>query len=127
SSFLCSSVFLFKITSQCSVTLGGSVSIQLMTNASGQQLWCKKKLTSGSINIFSLKKEKVTIQGPYRNRTEFFINNGTLKITKVERNDSGEYTVDVFDPNGILLRTMNVKLDVQGKCLEPSSLPVYSC
>ncbi|KAK9518025.1 hypothetical protein VZT92_023353 [Zoarces viviparus] len=100
-------------TSLCSATVGGSVYIQLMTNASGQQLKCKKKLPTGSINVFSLKKERVTIQESYRNRTEFFINSGTLKITKLERSDSGQYTVDVFDPEGIQLRTINVKLDVQ--------------
>lgn len=100
-------------TSLCSVTLGGSVYIQVMTNASGHRLQCKKQLPTGSMNVFSLKKEKVTIQEAFRNRTEFFIYNGTLKITNVERNDSGQYSVDVFDPNGVLLKNINIKLDVQ--------------
>ncbi|TDH07689.1 hypothetical protein EPR50_G00108500 [Perca flavescens] len=75
-------------TSLCSVTLGGSVYIQVMTNASGHKLECKKHLPTGSINVFSMKRDKVKIQEYFKKKTEFFINNGTLKITNVERNDS---------------------------------------
>ncbi|XP_054453737.1 uncharacterized protein si:zfos-741a10.3 [Anoplopoma fimbria] len=111
-------------TSLCAVTLGGSVNIQLMTNAIGYQLRCKKQLPTGAINIFSLRKEKVTIQEPYENRTEFFINNGTLKITKVERNDSAQYTVDVHE-NGFFVKTIYFKLDVQENILH-ILIPVVS-
>lgn len=90
----------------------------MMTNASGHQLWCKKQLPIGSINVFSLKKEKVMIQEAYKNRTEFFISNGTLKLTRVETNDSGQYSVEVFDPNGIHVKNINLTMDVQGKCLK---------
>ncbi|XP_070769904.1 uncharacterized protein [Enoplosus armatus] len=100
-------------TSLCSVALGGSVYIQVMPNASGHHLRWKKLLPTGSVNVLSLKKEKVTIQEAFINRTQFFTNNGTLKITNVERNDSGLYSVEVFDPNGVLVRDVNVKLDVQ--------------
>lgn len=111
-------------TSVCSVTPGGSVSIQLMTNASGHQLRCKKQLSPVALNVFSLKRDKVTVYEPFRNRTEFFINSGTLKINNVERNDSGLYTTEVFDPNGVLLRKINVTLDVQGKWFK-IYLPAY--
>lgn len=104
-------------TSLCSVTLGGSVYIQVMTNASGHHLRCKKELPTGSINVFTLKKEKVTIQEPLRNRTQFFINNGTLKISNVERNDSGQYSIEVFDANGVLVKNIHIKLDVQENIL----------
>ncbi|XP_078116841.1 uncharacterized protein LOC144524447 [Sander vitreus] len=102
-------------TSLCSVTVGGSVYIQVMTNASGHVLKCKKQLPTGSINVFSTKGDKVKIQESFRNRTEFFINNGSLKITNVERNDSGQYITDVFTQDGVLMRSMKVKLDVQEK------------
>lgn len=100
-------------TSLCSATLGGSVYIQVMPNASGHLLRCRKQLTTGPINVFSVKKDKVTIQEPFKNRTEFFINNGTLRISNVVGNDSGQYTVEVFDPDGVLLRKTMVILDVQ--------------
>lgn len=109
-------------TSFCSVTLGGSVFVQIMTNASGHQLWCKKQLPIGSMNVFSLKKEKVMIQDAYKNRTEFFISNGTLKIAHVERNDSGQYSIEVFDPNGIQVKNIILTLDVQGKCLKSKNV-----
>ncbi|XP_041653678.1 uncharacterized protein LOC121516449 isoform X2 [Cheilinus undulatus] len=99
-------------TSLCSSTLGGTVSIQVMTNASGYLLLCKKQLPSGYINVFTLKKGKVTIHGPFKNRTEFFINSGTLKITNVEKSDSGQYNIEVYDPNGAKLRSIEVELDI---------------
>ncbi|XP_078145140.1 uncharacterized protein LOC144542412 [Centroberyx gerrardi] len=110
-------------TSACSVALGGSVYIQLMANASGHQLRCKKELPSGSTNVFSLKKDKVVIQEAWRNRTEFFISNGTFKLSNVEKADSGQYTVEVFHPNGVLLETKHVKLDVQENTF-PIVIPV---
>lgn len=93
------------------------MSLQLMTNASGRLLDFKKKLPTGFMKVFSLKKGKVTVHEAYRNRTEFLISSGTLKMTKMARNDSGQYSVDVFDGNGIKLRNVNVTLDVQGKSL----------
>ncbi|KAM9834487.1 uncharacterized protein ACBT44_012277 isoform 2-T2 [Syngnathus typhle] len=100
-------------SSHCSVTLGGSVYIQLMLNVSGHQLRCKKLLTSGSIPVFTFKKEKPLIQEAFRHRTEFFTDNGTLKISNIERNDSGQYIVEVFDQNGGFVKTITLELDVQ--------------
>lgn len=100
-------------SSLCSASLGGTVYMQMMTNASGLRLECKKHLPTGSTKVFSLKKGNVTIQESLRNRTKFFINNGTLKISHVEKEDSGQYKVDIFDLNGVLLRKIEVKLDVQ--------------
>lgn len=99
--------------SLCSATLGGSVYIQVMVNASGLLLICKKQLPTGYVQVFTLKKETVTIQEALKNRTEFFIHNGTLKITNVEKNDSGQYNIVVYNPNGILMKNISFKLDVQ--------------
>ncbi|XP_051937345.1 uncharacterized protein LOC127611081 [Hippocampus zosterae] len=99
--------------SHCSVTLGGSVYIQFMVDMSGHQLRCKKLLPSGYIVVFTVKKEKPVIQEDFRNRTEFFVNNGTLKISCVERTDSGQYKVEVFDPNGRNVKIIMVELEVR--------------
>lgn len=100
--------------SLCSATLGGSVYIQVMTNASGHRLQCKKLLTTGSsIKVFSLKKEKVKTEEAFKNRTDFFIYTGTLKIANVEKNDSGLYKVDVFDAEAVLLKSIYINLEVQ--------------
>lgn len=103
----------FQLIPPCSAVLGGNVYIQMMTNASGYQLRCKKILPSGSINVFSVRNEKVTIQEEFRNRTEFFINNATLKITNVVRNDSGQYSIDVFQPNGLLINMTSFSLNIE--------------
>lgn len=107
-----------QTTSLCSAALGGAVYIQMMTNASGYQLQCKKQLPTGSINVFSLKKDKVTIGEPFSGRMQFFINNGTLKFTNVAKNDSGQYSLEVYDPDGFRIKDIQIKLDVQGKCLK---------
>ncbi|XP_068506716.1 uncharacterized protein [Syngnathus scovelli] len=104
-------------SSHCSVTLGGSVYIQLMLNVRGHHLRCKKLLNNGSIPVFTIKKEKPWIQEAFRNRTEFFVDNGTLKISNVERNDSGQYIVEVFDLNGRIVKTITLELDVQENLL----------
>ncbi|KAK5925126.1 hypothetical protein CgunFtcFv8_017675 [Champsocephalus gunnari] len=104
-------------TSQCSAILGGSVSIQVMNNASGHRLGCKRQLPTGPRIVFNLKKERVTIHESLKNRTEFFINNGTLKITHAERNDSGVYDVEIFQHDGVLLRNVHFQLVVQGNIL----------
>ncbi|KAE8285995.1 hypothetical protein D5F01_LYC15675 [Larimichthys crocea] len=102
----------------CQVHLGGTVYIQMMNNASRHQLRCKKYLPTGTISVFSLKKEKVTIEEPFRNKTtEFFINNGTLKITNVEKNHSGRYNLEVFDPRGIQIFLAHHSCSVGGGLL----------
>lgn len=65
--------------------------------------------------MVTLKKGRVTIQESLKNRYQFFIHNGTLKISDVEKNDSGQYTIEIFNLEGFHLRNIEVKLDVQGK------------
>lgn len=112
-------------TSQCSATLGGSVYIQVMNNASFYQLRCKKQLPTGPVHVFSVKKDKVTIQEPFTNRTEFFISNRTLKISNVERDDAGQYSVEVFDQNGVLVKNININLEVKEN-ISPTEIVAYS-
>ena len=104
-----------QITSPCSATAGGSVNIKLMTNVSSYRVFCKKVSPSGATTVFTLKKGKVNIGETFRNRTEFFTDLGTLKITKVERNDSGQYDVEIFDVNGIKVKMLSFNLEVEGK------------
>lgn len=89
--------------------------IQVMTNASGHNVRCKKKMDgSGFTHVFSLKGGKVTVQKEFNN-TQFFINNGTLQITDLKKNDSGEYNFMIYSENGLFLKNITVHLDVQGK------------
>lgn len=63
--------------------------------------------------MLNVKREKVTIQEPFRSRTEFFINNGTLKITNVERNDSDQYNIEVFNSDGLRVKDIGFTLEVK--------------
>lgn len=68
-----------------------------------------------SMSVFTLKKDKVVIQEVYKSRVELFIDNGTVKIMHVQRNDSGQYSIEIFRPDGLHLTDIQLTLDVQGK------------
>lgn len=36
-------------------------------------------------------------------------------MTNVKMNDSGQYIIEVFDPKGVQVKKMDVRLDVKGK------------
>nr|XP_029968051.1 natural killer cell receptor 2B4 isoform X2 [Salarias fasciatus] len=85
-----------------------------MRNASGHRLQCKKEINGTSIKVFTLRKEKVTWHDEAsRNRTEFFINNGTLKIISVEKEDSGQYTVQIHTSDGLHVTDVTFELYVK--------------
>lgn len=46
---------------------------------------------------------------------DVFINNGTIKISSLEKEDAGHYDVEIFSDDGRLLRHISLKLDVHGK------------
>ncbi|XP_062250242.1 uncharacterized protein LOC133959163 [Platichthys flesus] len=100
-------------TSLYSLTPGGHVSIQIINNASGHQVVCKKELMTGPVIVFNLRRGKVTIYEGFRNRTQFFINNGTLEFTNVAKNDSGQYIMEAYDSTGVLVENLKFQLDVQ--------------
>ncbi|CAB1337023.1 unnamed protein product [Coregonus sp. 'balchen'] len=102
-------------SSQCSVALCGTLDLQLLTNASGCELLFKKNLTAGPTLIFSLKRNKVTFKRPTEGRLKFFMNNGTFRLTNVERADSGKYFLEIYNSGGARLGTRRVQLDIEGK------------
>ncbi|XP_005467759.2 uncharacterized protein LOC102077425 isoform X2 [Oreochromis niloticus] len=99
----------------CSPHLKGTVYIQcdVMANASGREMKCLKVLPKVNITVFSLKKENITIDKEFNNRLQFLIKNGTLKITNLRRNDSGQYSIEVFNSNGVQEKNILFTLDVK--------------
>lgn len=89
--------------------------IQVMNNASGHRMVCKKELPSRSLKVFALKKEKLTLEDEFKNRTSFITSNGTFKITNVEEMDLGQYNIDVFNQDGVLISNIKFSLEVKGK------------
>ncbi|XP_039453977.1 uncharacterized protein LOC120432816 [Oreochromis aureus] len=101
-------------TCPCSPLLEGTVYIQVMTDASGHDLKCLKVLPKVNITVFSLKKETVTMTDKeFNNRLMFIIKNGTLKITNLRKEDSGQYSIEVFNSNGVREKNIYFTLDVK--------------
>lgn len=65
--------------------------------------------------VFKVINETVKIRESHRNRTQFFIHTGTLKITGVKTDDAGQYTLDVYTPVGLLMQMYSFTLNVKGK------------
>ncbi|XP_025767839.1 uncharacterized protein si:zfos-741a10.3 [Oreochromis niloticus] len=113
-------------TNTCSPLLEGTVYIQVMTDASGRELKCLKVLPKGNITVFNIKKEKITTDKEFNNRLTFIIKNGTLKISNLRRDDSGQYSIEVFNSNGIQEKNVLFTLDVKddGKIKVAGILPL---
>ncbi|XP_043984018.1 uncharacterized protein LOC122837614 isoform X2 [Gambusia affinis] len=94
---------------QCNVTLGETVFLQLMDNASGIRFDLKKE------NVNLLKGEKNgKVTNEIKDRSDFTSNNGTFRINDLKHSDSGEYNLTVFGPDGRLTETRTFHLSVQG-------------
>lgn len=102
--------------SQCYGALGGTVFLQLMTDATGLQVNFLLKHPNGTlIEVFKMKDNKVITKLPFRNRHEFFFNNGTLRINHTERSDSSEYRLKTFDQHGKDTGTTHIQLFIEGQ------------
>ncbi|CAI5652048.1 unnamed protein product [Oreochromis niloticus] len=98
-------------TCPCCPLLEGTVYIQVMTDASGREMKCLKVLPKVNITVFNIKKEKLTTDKEFNNRLMF--KNGTLKITNLRRNDSGQYSLEVYNSNGEMEKNICFTLDVK--------------
>ncbi|CAI5652016.1 unnamed protein product [Oreochromis niloticus] len=103
-------------TCPCTPLIEGTVYIQVMTNASGREVKFLKVLPNRNITVLSLKKEKITMTDKeFNNRLQFIFENGTLKITNVRRNDSGHYSTEVLNSDGVQEKNIHFTLDVKDK------------
>lgn len=111
------SSLIFLIPPPCTPALGGTVYIKLMDNATGYVLAFSKNLPGEDVKVFIVKEGKVKIRQEYRNRTEFSIRTGTLQLTDVERNDTGQYTLDVLTPppKPLYVERLSFTLKIKGK------------
>ncbi|XP_055015179.1 uncharacterized protein LOC110160675 isoform X2 [Boleophthalmus pectinirostris] len=100
--------------STCSVMLGGNIFLQVMSNASTYRIQFKKQLPSGSKEVLAIKKERLLIrEDSFSNRTEAFINNGTIKIQNLQWEDAGKYKVEIYDTKGSNVKTVEMTLEVK--------------
>ncbi|XP_042083110.1 uncharacterized protein LOC121815595 [Haplochromis burtoni] len=82
----------------------------------------KISLKKNACNILTLSSYPLNvINKKYKNHITVF-KNGTFKINKSTKNDSGEYMVEIHSStNGSLLHTKNIYLDIQAPVLEPAT------
>uniref|UniRef100_A0A3B3WVK0 Natural killer cell receptor 2B4 immunoglobulin domain-containing protein n=1 Tax=Poecilia mexicana TaxID=48701 RepID=A0A3B3WVK0_9TELE len=94
---------------QCSGTLGETVFLRLIHNASG----IKIDLLKGNVILLQWRKN-ITVANEIKDRFDFIPDNGTFRINDLRRNDSGEYKIEMFDRNGKNTGWKTLQLFVQG-------------
>ncbi|XP_058852594.1 T-cell surface antigen CD2-like [Acipenser ruthenus] len=91
--------------------LGDSVYLHFNTtlNSSVEVQW-----KQGDKPIGMFKNNRMAFNNPYINRTEIFAN-GTLRLDRTQKNDSGDYSVDVFNTNGTSIFKGSMQVYIQGE------------
>ncbi|XP_046874934.1 fibrinogen-like protein 1 isoform X2 [Hypomesus transpacificus] len=100
----------------CYTPLGGTMSRQLVFDANELELEFKKSQYKVGENILKKKNyhTKVYFDGPWKNRSHFYVNNGTLRITDMEQTDYGDYILTMHNINGTFLKNQKIQLLVGG-------------
>lgn len=88
-----------------------------MVNATGYVLAFSKDPHGKDVKVFIVKDGEVKIRQEYRNRTEFSISTGTLKLADVEKDDEDRYNMKVYTllPNPMLVKSLSFNLEIKGK------------
>ncbi|XP_041751311.1 T-cell surface antigen CD2-like [Coregonus clupeaformis] len=107
--------------SQCYGALGGTVYLQLITNATGNyELLFWKASTGTRTNILKSKNHKLVIRNsPIKDRVHFFTNNGTFRLNNTRRNDSGKYLLETYNTKGTLIWTSGLQLFIEAPVSSP--------
>ncbi|XP_058852712.1 uncharacterized protein LOC131699613 isoform X2 [Acipenser ruthenus] len=95
--------------------LGHSVYLHFNTtlNSSVHVKW-----KQGVSPIGAFKDNKMVFTNPYINRAEIFAN-GTLKLDRTQKNDSGDYSVDVFTTDGTNIFKGSMQVYIQEAVSQP--------
>uniref|UniRef100_A0A3B3UNF1 Immunoglobulin subtype domain-containing protein n=1 Tax=Poecilia latipinna TaxID=48699 RepID=A0A3B3UNF1_9TELE len=97
---------------QCSGTLGETMFLRLIHNASGIRI----DLLKGNVILLQWRIN-ITATNKIKDRSDFIPDNGTFRINDLKHNDSGEYKLTVFDSRGEITENRTLCLSVQGKYL----------
>nr|XP_029503942.1 uncharacterized protein LOC115119307 [Oncorhynchus nerka] len=97
-------------THQCYGALGESLSIQLAAD-SNEEITFKKDLTR-ILHFKTGEDWRPKLHQDYVHRSEIF-NNGTFRLDRVIEEDSGDYQLEIHHSEGILLRKVNMLLEIQ--------------
>ncbi|CAJ1058414.1 uncharacterized protein LOC125894961 isoform X5 [Xyrichtys novacula] len=94
---------------ECYGALRGTVILQLMDDATEifRYQWIKETRTTLHW------RENMIVINQIANRSSFTPNNGTLRINNLNRNDSGNYTLKIFDSTGQSIEKRTLQLIIQ--------------
>ncbi|XP_035265622.1 uncharacterized protein LOC118223341 [Anguilla anguilla] len=106
-----------KTSVQCYGALGQSVSIHPLNTSF--EIDMLEVFFQGK-EFFRYREKSKTSGGPCQNRCQL-IKNGTLRLDRVMKSDSGIYNIEAFDKNGVN-RKRNISLTIQ----DPVSPPALS-
>ncbi|MGH0151624.1 UNVERIFIED_CONTAM: hypothetical protein FKN15_020485 [Acipenser sinensis] len=95
--------------------LGDSVHLHFNTtlNSSAEVQWKR-----GVNRIGVIKNNRMAFNNPYINRAEIFAN-GTLRLNRTQKNDSGDYSVDVFNTDGTNIFKGSMQVYIQEAVSQP--------
>ncbi|XP_076020897.1 hemicentin-2-like isoform X2 [Genypterus blacodes] len=100
---------------QCYGALGGTVNFRLVTDASKKDRLLLRKNKS---IILDWKQSKIR-HNKIQDRSSFTVSNGIFRIINLSRNDSAEYTVEIYDSTGIKTDVWTVQLTIQAPVSSP--------
>ncbi|CAB1325227.1 unnamed protein product, partial [Coregonus sp. 'balchen'] len=107
--------------SPCYGALGGTVYLQLITDAKGNdELIFWKNQTGTRTEILKRKNYILVITDiTIKDRTHFFTNNGTFRLNNTRRNDSGKYLLETYHTNGTFIWTSGLQLFIEAPVSSP--------
>ncbi|XP_030002177.1 uncharacterized protein LOC115427673 [Sphaeramia orbicularis] len=94
---------------QCYGAVGGTVEIRLMDSTTGIHRFIWKKNT---LRILRGQETKI-VSNQYKNRSIFILNNGTFRISNLNRNDTGTYELELINSSGIIIERRTQILSIQ--------------
>uniref|UniRef100_UPI003AAA4DD2 uncharacterized protein n=1 Tax=Centroberyx gerrardi TaxID=166262 RepID=UPI003AAA4DD2 len=103
-------------TRQCFGALGEPLFFHLTSRANEREI---QLIKDNKHLLLKIVNGLATLDQEYINQSEFFIN-GTFKLDCAMERDSGDYQLETFDSNGVLLRQVNMQLEIQAPVSEPA-------
>uniref|UniRef100_A0AAY5JYC6 Immunoglobulin subtype domain-containing protein n=1 Tax=Esox lucius TaxID=8010 RepID=A0AAY5JYC6_ESOLU len=102
-----------KVGVHCYGALDGTVYLRL--DIEYNEICLIKDPSGKPIELFKRKNKTNFMNGSLKHRSEFYFNNGTLKIRNIERSDAGEYSSETFNSSGITITSIRFQLSIEGK------------
>ncbi|XP_062332406.1 uncharacterized protein LOC134032453 [Osmerus eperlanus] len=99
---------------RCYTPLGGTMWCLLVSDANELEVEFKQSKYETGDNILKSKRQNVTFNGTWKDRSHFYVNNGILKITGTVQTDYGDYNLTVHDTNGTCVKYQKIQLLVGG-------------